>query len=166
MSPPPFSLARRAHFRQTQRMTIDGENIRGDARVTWSELAGGEVTDELLRAVCGAYAIVASADGHVADDEVATFLGMVRQDERFPFINPRRLEDVFRELTAAILEDGVKGRALAFGAIEKFKGDAECSTIIIGAAQMSIVADGVLEEVEEAVLAQICWALGVDPAGY
>lgn len=147
-------------------MSIDGENLRGDTRVTWSELAGGEVTDELMRAVCGAYAIIACSDGEVADEEVEAFLGLVRQDERFPFINPKLLETVFRELTSAILEDGVKGRALAFGAIEKFKGDTERSEIVIRAAQLGIVADGVLEPVEEAALAQICRALGVDPAGY
>ncbi len=147
-------------------MSIHGENLRGDTRVTWSELAGGEVTDELLRAVAGAYAIIACSDGDVADEEVAAFLQMVREDDRFPFISPRRLEGVFRELTSAILEDGVKGRALGFGAIEKFKGDPERAKIIIGAAQMGIVADGVLAEIEEKALAQICWALGVEPSGY
>jgi len=145
-------------------MSTDGSNYRGDTRVTWSELAGGEVTDDLLRAVCGAYALITCSDGDVADSEVERFLALVKADARFPFINPKRLEAVFRDLTKALLDDPVRGRKLAFGAIEKFKGDPDRAELIIQAAQIGIVADGVLEEVEETVLGQICWAVGVDPA--
>ena len=146
-------------------MSMDGSNYRGDTRVTWSELAGGQVTDDLLRAVCGAYALVTCSDGNVTDAEVARFLELVKTNDRFPFINPKLLEAVFRDLTKALFDDPVRGRKLAFGAIEKFKGDHDRAELIIRAAQIGVVADGILEEVEETVLGQICWAVGVDPEG-
>jgi tellurite resistance protein TerB len=136
------------------------------ALATW-ERFDEEVPDDVLRAVSGAFALVACADGNLEDAEIETFLDMVREARAFQNVNLATLEAQFRHLGRAILDDFEEGRRHALQEIALLKkGDPRQTALVVSAAQIAIVSNGQLAEAEELVLQQICEALGLDPEAY
>jgi tellurite resistance protein len=136
------------------------------ALATW-ERFDEEVPDEVLRAVSGAFALVACADGNLEEAEIETFLDMVREMRVFHHVNLATLEAQFRHLGRAILDDFEEGRRHALQEIALLKkGDPKQTALVVSAAQIAIVSNSQLADAEELVLQQICEALGLDPAAY
>ena len=136
------------------------------ALATW-ERFDEEVSDEVLRAVSGAFAIVACADGALEESEIEAFLDMIRETRAFQNVNLGTLEAQFRRLGKAILDDPEGGRGHAMQEIALLeKGDPRQTALVVSAAQIAIVANGKLADAEEAVLREICEALGLDPTAY
>ena len=135
------------------------------ARSAWHRF-DEEVSDVLLRAVSGAFAVVACADGELAESEVDMFVDMVRDTRAFAKVDLRALQQHFRELACAMIADFDEGRQLAYQAIAAVKGDDRCTALVVSAAQIAIVADRKLRKREEVLLGQICEVLGLDPAAY
>lgn len=125
-----------------------------------------DVTDDLLRAVAGAFALVASSDGEIAESEVVRFLSLVEGSGHFPALDRAALEPRFRAIAEAMAADYESGRDRALSAIAGVKGDEEATQLVISAAQIAIVADEALADAEETVLDQICRLLGVDPESF
>ena len=125
-----------------------------------------EVTDDLLRAISGAFAFVACADAHLDDKEVARFLSWVGQHDAFAALDKGALEERFRELAEAFRADFDEGARRATEAVARVKGSDEGRELVLRAAQIAVVADERLEAVEEAALARVCASLGVDPADW
>lgn len=125
-----------------------------------------EVPDVLLQAVSGAFAVVACADGEVAESEIEMFLDMVKDIRAFASVHIDQLERHFRDLADAILVDFEDGRRLALEAIATVKDDDKHKALVVSAAQIAIVADERLQEREEVALGQICEVLGLDPGSY
>ncbi|HJL17411.1 MAG TPA: TerB family tellurite resistance protein [Sandaracinaceae bacterium LLY-WYZ-13_1] len=125
-----------------------------------------EVDDDLLSAVAGAFAFVACADAHLADDEVERFLGWVREEPAFAALKDRDLEPVFRDLARAFAADFDEGARRATEAVGAVKGSEEGRALVLRAAQIAVVADEKLKAVEETALARLCEALGVDPSDW
>jgi tellurite resistance protein len=125
-----------------------------------------EVDDTLLRAVAGAFALVACADGELAEAEVGRFLALVRGHEALRSVATADLEEAFRALTSAFRESYVLGERKATDVVARVRHDAAQVELVIRGAQIAIVADEVLEEVEEVALQRVCFALGVDPSLY
>ena len=68
------------------------------------------VSDELLRAVTGAFALVAAADGDLAVSEVDRFLALLHEHETvFRPLSFAELEHVFRDICGAIISDPEQG---------------------------------------------------------
>lgn len=136
------------------------------ALATW-ERFDEEVPDEVLRAVSGAFAIVACADGALEESEIEAFLDMIRETRAFHHVNLGTLEAQFRRLGLAILDDPEGGRRHAMQEIALLeKGDPKQTALVVSAAQIAIVSNGKMADAEEAVLREICEALGLDPAAY
>ncbi len=114
--------------------------------------------------MAAAFALVACADAELAPSETERFVAFVNQHEVFDDVDTASLEAEFRAFTAAIQKDFTLGQRRAFAAIRPLADDAEATGQIIAAAQVAIVADGELRQVEEVMLARICRQLGVDPA--
>lgn len=135
--------------------------VEAAAVAAWDRFES-EVRDELLHAVAGAFALVACADGEVAEAEVERFVALTHQDA-FRRLELARLEPAFRDLTKAMLADFAEGKRLALEAVSAVKDDASAAELTVSAAQIAIVADHRLKASEEAVLAEICQALEIDP---
>lgn len=125
-----------------------------------------EVTDELLRAVAGAFAIIACADGELAEAEVDRFVETVLASDAFAKVDASRLEGVFRDVCQAIFGDFEEGRRHALAAVEGVKGDPAKAELVVRAAQVAVVADERLRAPEENALRQVCETLGLDPKAY
>lgn len=133
---------------------------------TW-ERFDEEVPDEVLRAVSGAFALVACADGRLEESEIDTFLEMIRDTRAFRNVNLGTLEAQFRRLGRAILDDFEEGRRQALreiGLVDRAR--AKHTALVVSAAQIALVSDGRLDDSEESILAEICEALGLDPGKY
>ncbi len=124
---------------------------------------GGDVDDALLGSLAAAFALVATADAEVAQTEVERFLEVVRNEPALGSVDADALEPPFRALTEALLADPAEGRRRALDVLRAVR--TEHVPLVVAAAQMAVVADAHLVNVEELALAEVCRALGVDPSG-
>ncbi len=131
------------------------------ALATWARF-DDDVSDALLRAVCGAFAVVATSDGDVADVEIERFLQVVRaRADVFPALDLERLEDSFRDLAQALLTDPEDGRRRALAAIAAVRRDPKHCDLVLAAARIAVLADDRVQGCEQQVMADVRAALGV-----
>ncbi|MDH3199860.1 MAG: TerB family tellurite resistance protein [Myxococcales bacterium] len=131
------------------------------ATATWGRF-NATVSGDLLRALSGAFALVATADGELARSEVAAFVELLRSKaDVFSGIDFNALETTFRDLTESLIADPEGGRLQALDCVAKVKGNAEQCALVRSGAEIAIAADGRVRTQEAAVLEQICQALGL-----
>lgn len=125
-----------------------------------------QVNDDVLRAVSGAFAVVACSDGTLDESEIEIFLDMIKDTRAFAKVDLGALEQHFRALGRAIEADFEAGRRRAFEEIALVKGYDKRTALVVSAAQIAILADSRLQAAEETALRQICEILGLDPDVY
>jgi tellurite resistance protein len=133
------------------------------AIATWARFNAG-VSDDLLRALAAAFALVAVADGELAKSEANEFVELLRSKaDVFSGVDFDALELVFRDLTDALIGDPEQGRGRACDCIARMKGDpAKCELVRSGAA-IALAADGRVRAPEETAMQDISAALGLEP---
>ena len=132
------------------------------AIATWARF-DASVSSDLLRALSGAFALVAAADGELAKSEVAAFVELLRSKaDVFSGIDFDALEITFRDLTESLITDPEDGRLHALECIARVKGNPEQCALVRGGAEIAIAADGRARAQEAMALRQICEALGVE----
>ncbi|MEM8607439.1 MAG: TerB family tellurite resistance protein [Myxococcota bacterium] len=134
------------------------------AVAAWSRF-NAEVSDDLLRALSGAFALVASADGELATSEVDGFVQLLRDKASvFSNVDFDALEGSFRELTDALIANPDDGRLRALDCVAGVRGDATKSELVRSAAAIALAADGRVRAPEEAAVKEIHRVLGLDGA--
>jgi len=132
------------------------------AVATWARF-NAVVSDDLLRAVSAAFALVAAADGELANSEVDEFVELLRsKSDVFASMDFDSLELAFRDLTDSLIADPEQGRARACECIARMKGDAKRCELVRSAAAIAVAADGLVRAPEEAAMQNICVALGLE----
>ena len=132
------------------------------AIATWARFDAG-ISDDLLRALSAAFAMVAAADGELAESEVDEFIDLLRRKaDVFSGINFHELERAFRDLTDSLIADPEQGRARACDCIARVKGDAEKCELVRSGAAIALAADGRARAPEQAAMQDICNALGLE----
>ena len=132
------------------------------AVATWVRF-NAAVSDDLLRAVSAAFALVAAADGELANSEVDEFVELLRsKSDVFTSIDFDSLELAFRDLADSLIADPEQGRARACECIARMKGDAKRCELVRSAAAIAVAADGLVRAPEEAAMQNICVALGLE----
>jgi tellurite resistance protein len=121
-----------------------------------------QAPDALLRAVAGAFAVVACADGELAPSEVEGFVAFVRENPAVARLGADALERLFRDLCDAILADLYTGRARALEAVAAVKGEPRHAELVVHAARVATMADDKLRKVEQVALMAIGKSAGVD----
>ena len=120
------------------------------------------VSDGLLRAVSGAFVLVAAADGELSRHEAERFLQVLHSEsEVFSSIDFRELEKVFGDLADAMFADPEDGRRLALECVARVKGVPDHAKLVLSAAEIAAAADGRLERVEQSVMVDVRSALGL-----
>lgn len=120
------------------------------------------VTDGLLRAVAGAFVLVAAADGELNRAEADRFFGVVRsEDNAFAPIDFGALETTFFDLADAILADPAEGKRRALQCVARVKGVPQHAELVKSAAEIAAAADGRLESIEESVMQEVRGTLGL-----
>ncbi len=135
------------------------------AIATWVRF-NEDVTDVLLRALSGAFALVAASDGELSRSEADGFVEMLRgKTDVFAGLDFEALERTFRDLADALLANPEDGRQRAFDCIARVAGDPVRSELVRSAAAIAVAADGRLRAAENATLQEISKALGLANAG-
>lgn len=128
------------------------------ALATWQRFEAS-ISDDVLRAMTGAFALVVAADGRVDRREVDRFLTTV--GKRFPELGADRIESGFRDLAEALLADPESGRRRAIEDVSVVKGRAEEAELVRSAARLALCADERIDPTETRALAEIQEALGL-----
>jgi tellurite resistance protein len=122
------------------------------------------VSEELLHALCGAFAIVATADGELARPEVDGFLRILHtKADVFSALDFARLEGTIRDLADASLSDPIEGKRLALDHAAEVRVHREWYELVYSAARIAMDADQRIQPAEEAVLTEIRGAHGLAP---
>ena len=141
-------------------MELDRTDGIAYAQATWARF-DQEIPDDLSRAVCGAFALVSAADGSVAESEIERFaLVLVDSADRFPKLDPQKIDGLFRQLGQALLSDPEDGRRRVLLEVAGVADDAKKRDLVRAAAFIAIEADGRTLESEQVVLREIAAALG------
>lgn len=146
-----------------------GTNMVPDEHLAYAVAAwarfNSEVSDDLLRALSGAFALVAAADGELATSEVDGFITLLREKESvFSNLDFDALEGNFRELADALIANPDDGRLRALDCVAGVRGDAAKSELVRSAAQIALAADGRVRGPEEAAVREVSRVLGLDGA--
>jgi len=133
-------------------VSVEGEAY---ALMAWKRF-DDDVTDELVRAVTSAFALVAASDGDIAQAEDREFLSMLRnKTELFGTLDFDRTDRVFQDVCNAILSDPNSGRARALGEIEAVRQNAGFSELVLSAAEIAVHADDRINPAETRILDEI-----------
>lgn len=120
------------------------------------------VSDGLLRAVAGAFVLVAAADGELSRDEADRFIEVLRTEaDVFAPIDFAELAKTFGDLSEAMLADPEDGKRFALQCVARVKGVPQHAELVKSAAEIAAAADGRLQSVEESVMQDVRRALGV-----
>lgn len=120
------------------------------------------VPDDLLRAVAGAFVLVAACDGELSASEADRFLETLgAKADALSRLDFGELSLIFRDLSEAMISDPGDGSRLALEHVTRIKGTPQYVELVWGAAKIAASADGRIELVEERVMAQIRDALGL-----
>jgi tellurite resistance protein len=122
-----------------------------------------QTPDPLLRAIAGAFAVVACADGELSRAELDRFVRFVHDHEAFRGLAVGALTRIFRDLSDAIFADFETGRGGALASLAAVKGTPEAE-VVLHAAEVATLADDKLRGVERVTLETIAVALGLDPS--
>jgi tellurite resistance protein len=121
-----------------------------------------EISDELLRAVTSAFALIAVADGDLARSEDDQFMSMLRDKaELFAPLDFNAVDLLFRDICGAIMSDPAAGRRHALQEIEAVQGNSVHAELVRSAAEIAMAADSRIVASETTLMAQICEALKV-----
>jgi tellurite resistance protein len=133
------------------------------ALASWARFDAA-MSDDLLRAVTSAFALVAVADGDLAASELDRFMQMLR--EHAYALSPLDFEQVdrlFRDICGALLSDPAAGRRRALEAVAAVRGNPVHRELVRSAAEIAVVADTRELIVERDVLREIHEALDIPP---
>ena len=131
------------------------------AAAAWQRF-DGEVSNELLRAVTGAFALIAVADGDLAQSEIDRFVTLVRSNgDMFAGLDLDHIERTFRDIGGAVLSDPAAGRAQALNYVAAVKDHEQHRELVRAAAEIAILADGRKLAREDAPLKDIRETLGL-----
>jgi tellurite resistance protein TerB len=119
-----------------------------------------------LEALSAAFALIACADAALAPSELDRFREVIRTTEACHGLDFDEIDRRFLALSQQMLDDFDAGSEQALAAIRAVRDDPPARERVLAAAQVAVVADGRLREIEEHMLRQICLALGVDPEDY
>jgi len=120
------------------------------------------VTDGLVRAVAGAFAVVACSDGELAEEEVEQFVKFAREHEAFHVLDRDALEAAFRSLCEALFTDIEVGRRHALSEAGHLRDDPEQARLVLEAGRIALLADHRETKAEREALGLLADALGID----
>jgi len=120
------------------------------------------VSGDLVRAVAGAFVLVAACDGELSKSEANRFLeALGAKADHLSALDFDALSRTFLDLSEAMISDPVDGKRLALANVARVKGTREHAELVAGAARIAAFADGRIEAVEEKVMHDIQRALGL-----
>ncbi len=118
--------------------------------------------NELLRAMTSAFALIATADGDLAEEEIARFADLLRK-QSLPLarLSPQQVERAFTDAVTALLSDPYNSRERALRTIAGVKHNATDCKIVMAVAAVAVEADHQQRPTERHAIGAIQTALGL-----
>ncbi len=121
-----------------------------------------EISDELLRAVTSAFALIAVADGDLAGSEDDQFISLLKDKaDVFAPLDLNMVDLLFRDICGAILSDPGSGRQHALQEIEVVHSNPTNAELVRAAAVIAMEADSRIVAKETNLMAEICGVLKI-----
>lgn len=130
------------------------------ALATWKRLED-HISNDVLRAVCGAFAIISVADGDLDRRELDAFMRVTSREFSLDKVDSDLLERQFRDLADAVMTDPEDGRRRALDEVARVRGNKASVELVRTAARLAVGADERIVPVEVKTLDEICAALGI-----
>ncbi|WP_416358198.1 TerB family tellurite resistance protein [Aureimonas phyllosphaerae] len=119
---------------------------------------------DALEAVCAAAALVAAADGDIAEKEIAATLKAIKANASLAAAFDARTIETVAQRMLDRAEGGRVGRMGLYKEIEQISADAEIAELVLLAAVDVSEADGTIQEAERKVLEEVAKRLGLSLA--
>ena len=119
--------------------------------------------ERLYRAMTFAYALVACVDKRLTAAETRRFVDKVRSTPALQALPEASVIADFNTVATRFFNDYEAEHKIAIEHIAQIKDWPQERAIVIAAAQIAVVADRDLKPQEEAIIAEICRILGLDP---
>lgn len=114
-------------------------------------------------AICGAYLMVAFADGRFDDSEESRLLSSLINDPALTFLDAKVLEKTYNELVAAFSAEYGAASELVLDAVKTAGGDQTIADAVAKASRLAVVADQRIVPQEEKILESLALTLGREP---
>lgn len=119
--------------------------------------------DSLLSAMAAAFGLVACSDAVLEHCEAVRFFEIIRTSETLSNLPWEDIEKQFTAITDDILHKGSVGREKALTLVTQVKSNNAYRDAVIACAQIAVVSNFQIQDVEERALRGVCEALGIDP---
>ena len=119
-------------------------------------------SDETLRAIAAAYAYVACADGSYDDRESSRFEALLKELPGLTQESMVRAQSYLSDFVRGFQLDFAEGLDTAEEAVHRLRGQRELGELVLRAAQVALISDGRLVQVEENAIHRICEALDME----
>jgi tellurite resistance protein len=119
-------------------------------------------SDATLRAIAAAYAYVACADGSYDHRESSRFEGLLKELPGLAQESMVRAQSYLSDFVRGFQLDFAEGLETAESAVHQLRGEKGLGQLVLRAAQVALISDGRLVQVEENALRRICEALDME----
>jgi len=117
-----------------------------------------------LEGVMAACALVATADGAVSFAEQVRVDQILQTLDRLKMFDPHEGVDIFRDFTAAIIEDPAHGHARVMETVARATDTPEDGALLLRVCLAVSEADGPATLTDQIEIVTLCSRLGIDPA--
>jgi tellurite resistance protein TerB len=139
------------------------------SRQSWDEV-NDEIkqaeNEHLMEGIVAGCALVAYADGWVADAEHDRMVSLIRSFEPIATFGMDDVLATFETATLRFMTNQADGEAAALKAVAKIKGAGKYPALLVKTCCAIAAADGGFDAEERNVIIQICKVLGLDPATF
>ena len=119
-----------------------------------------------LEAVMGGCALVAAADGNVSNEEKEKMVGFIRRAQELKHFDMKEAVGMFTKFVEEIEFDRILGKATILQVIGRISNNTEQSKLLVRVVCAIGAADGDFDKDEQAVAAEICRELGLQPGEF
>ena len=133
------------------------------ALASWARFDAA-MTNELLRAITSAFALVAVADGDLAKSEIERFILLLREHSNvLAPLDMDGVERLFRDIAGALMSSPPVGRRRALAYIAAVEGSSVDCELVRSAAEIAVAADNREVAQEQEMLREICEVMSIAP---
>jgi tellurite resistance protein TerB len=122
--------------------------------------------EHLMEGIVAACALVAYADGSVADVEHDRMVSLIRGFEPIAVFGLNDVIATFETMTSRFASDQNSGKAAALEVVARVKGSSKYPTLLVKTCCAIAAADGGFDAEERQVITRICQILGLDPVTF
>ncbi|MGN7612943.1 tellurite resistance TerB family protein [Magnetococcales bacterium HHB-1] len=141
---------------------------------SWIDEQAGSLQDSIKRyqnqdfldGVVAGCALVAAADGEINATEKQKMVGFIQRSQELKVFDIADVIKSFNRISESFEFDYQIGKAEAFKAIGKMRGDTEAARLLVRVCCAIGMADGEFDDAEKGIITEVCQELTLDPSEF